>query len=98
MSNVTINPAWLAFNDLINEGGEGFNPHPKWIAKTAAAVAPVATVKADRMLRDARGNTVPESKVRARLAKSLATLPTLTNASAIELFRADIAADQALLA
>jgi hypothetical protein len=50
------------------------------------------------MLRDARGNLVPESKVRARLAANIAKLPTLTNASAIEIFTAEIAADEALLA
>lgn len=28
-----INPLWTAYNDLHNEGGEGFNPHPKMITK-----------------------------------------------------------------
>lgn len=27
----TINPLWTAYNNLHNEGGEGFNPHPKEI-------------------------------------------------------------------
>jgi hypothetical protein len=27
----TINPVWKAYNDLHNEGGEGYNPHDKYI-------------------------------------------------------------------
>ena len=27
----TINPLWTAYNTLQNEGGEGFNPHSKFI-------------------------------------------------------------------
>ena len=27
----TINPLWTAYNNAMNEGGEGFNPHPKHI-------------------------------------------------------------------
>lgn len=30
-----LNPAWKRHNDLYNEGGEGFNPHPKYIAAAA---------------------------------------------------------------
>lgn len=31
MSN-TINPMWKAYNDLINEGGDGYNPHEQFIS------------------------------------------------------------------
>lgn len=27
----TINPLWTAYNNLHNEGGEGYNPHEKYI-------------------------------------------------------------------
>ena len=27
----TLNPLWKAYNDAMNEGGEGFNPHEKFI-------------------------------------------------------------------
>ena len=27
----TINPTWKAYNDFHNEGGEGYNPHEKFI-------------------------------------------------------------------
>ena len=33
-----LNPVWKAHNDLYNEGGEGFNPHQKYIAVPAAAL------------------------------------------------------------
>lgn len=91
MSNINQVALW----DCINEGGEGYRP--AYAVRRAAPVAP-KTVPAGRMLRDARGNYVPESKVRARLAASIAKLPTLTNASAIEIISAEISADQALLA
>lgn len=28
----TINPLWAAYNKLHNEGGEGYNPHDKYVA------------------------------------------------------------------
>ncbi len=30
----TINPLWTAYNNLHNEGGEGYNPHPKHVGST----------------------------------------------------------------
>ena len=27
----TINPLWTAYNAINNEGGEGYNPHPKFV-------------------------------------------------------------------
>jgi hypothetical protein len=97
MSNVTLNPAWKSYNDGMNEGGEGFNPHQKWVVKASAPVAAKTPGAVDRMLTLADGRVMPESKVRARLEKALTTLPTLTNASAIALFERDIAADRAAL-
>jgi len=37
-TNRTINPAWLAYNNLYNEGGEGYNPHNKYIGLHKAPV------------------------------------------------------------
>lgn len=31
-----INPKWTEYNNSMNEGGEGYNPHPKYIASVAA--------------------------------------------------------------
>lgn len=84
-----INPAWKAWNDLQNEGGEGYNPHAKWIAKPVSAT--VAAAQSSRMLKDESGNLIPESKLRARLAKDKARLETATNPSAIEIIKAAIA-------
>lgn len=83
-----INPAWQTWNDLQNEGGGGYNPHPKFISAPAARVAPKA---ANRMLRDQRGNLIPESMLRASLAKDEARLATITNAVAREITQAAIA-------
>lgn len=35
-----INPKWIEYNLVMNEGGEGYNPHSKYIA--AVGAAPVA--------------------------------------------------------
>lgn len=73
-----INPAWQAWNDLQNEGAEGFNPHAKWIA-----AAPVRAVSSDnRMLRDERGNLIPAAKLAARLAKDESRLSKIADLSA----------------
>ena len=44
-----LNPAWVAHNDLYNEGGEGYNPHPKFIC-----AQPVAPSGAARVIRGKR--------------------------------------------
>jgi len=30
-----INPLWTAYNAVMNDGGEGYNPHPQYIGETA---------------------------------------------------------------
>ena len=87
MSNFTISPAWKRYNDLQNEGGEGYNPHTKW----APAAPATAAAKIDnRMLRDERGNLIPVAKLSARLAADLAKLPALTNSYAVEICQSAI--------
>ena len=98
MSNVTINPQWLAYNSLHNEGGEGYNPHSKWIAKVAPVAAAAAKAAPVRYLRDERGNTIGSDKLAARLAAEEATLPRLTDAGAIEGLQKRIAFARAQLA
>ena len=34
MSSQTINPMWTAYNNLHNEGGDGYNPHPQYVGTT----------------------------------------------------------------
>ena len=90
MSNVTINPAWLRWTSVENEGGEGYNPHPKWMAKgSAPAVAAKASTE-NRMLRDERGNLIPAGKLAARLESDSARLATLSNDSARKITQAAI--------
>lgn len=45
-TRMQINPKWAEYNRVMNEGGEGYNPHPKFIA---AAARPA--VAATRMIR-----------------------------------------------
>jgi hypothetical protein len=33
---MTINPLWTAYNNLHNEGGEGYNPHEKHVSTAYA--------------------------------------------------------------
>ena len=35
---MTINQKWAEYNRSMNEGGEGYNPHPKFLAAAPAAV------------------------------------------------------------
>lgn len=35
----TINPKWLEYNRSMNEGGEGYNPHQKYISTPSVAPA-----------------------------------------------------------
>ena len=34
-----LNAKWTEYNNAMNEGGEGYNPHPKYIAKFVAQAA-----------------------------------------------------------
>lgn len=86
---------YAALWDTINEGGEGYRPD--YAARPSRLATKLAAATAPRMLRDARGVYIPEAKVRARLAANVAKLTTLTNASAIEVIAAAVAADRALL-
>ena len=92
-----INPAWIAYNDLQNEGGEGYNPHPKYIA----ASTPVATARKSvsvRMLKDERGNLIPADKMAARLARDESRISKTTDASALQIVQASIDYARAQLA
>lgn len=89
MGNYKINPDWQAWNDLQNEGGEGFNPYPKWIAKPVNPK--ISANHSGRMLKDESGNLIEESKLRARLEKDKARLETVTNPVAVEIIKKAIA-------
>ncbi len=44
-----INPKWTEYNDAMNEGGEGYNPHPKYIAAPVRAASATAKMIAGKM-------------------------------------------------
>lgn len=90
MSNVTINPDWLRYNAFQNEGGEGYNPHRKWIAKAAPQASRVAASSDNRMLRDESGNLIPARKLAARLATDEARLLKITDETARRITQAAI--------
>ncbi len=45
----TINPLWTAYNNLVNEGGEGYNPHPKYIGGSDEPQWSILGEQADRL-------------------------------------------------
>lgn len=95
----TINPAWKQFNDLVNEGGEGYNPHPKFITRAVApVVAPAAKAVANKLVKDERGNLVPAAKMAERLAKDEARMVKITDESARRITQAAIDFARAALA
>jgi hypothetical protein len=77
MSNWNINPEWSKHNAIYNEGGEGYNPHNKWMQKSATVQA------VGRILRDANGNVMKESVMRTKLAELTERISRLTDATAI---------------
>ena len=99
MTMTTINPAWTQYNELVNEGGEGYNPHPKFIARQAAPVTkPTVAVAAARMLKGERGNYISAAKLAERLARDEARLSKITDESAKAITQASIDFARAALA
>lgn len=60
-----INPKWLAYNDVENEGGEGYNPYPKYIADTDEATTFNGTSTRVRIA--ISGNTYPNRDLMRKL-------------------------------
>lgn len=81
MSNMQINPAWQ-HAQIANEGGEGYNPHAKWIVRQVAPITARRSAPVVRMLRDERGNLIGSDKLATLLAKDEARLLKITDASA----------------
>jgi len=100
-----INPAWISYNNLHNEGGEGFNPHPKYLVSTPAkavsakpAQAAASTANADDLIKDERGQWVRRSVLVARLADYEKRLPGITDKFAREIVQKSIDFARAALA
>jgi hypothetical protein len=80
-----LNQAWQSYNDLNNEGGEGYNPHPKWItARRDLATTTAAQTKrtTENLVRDLRGNLISESALRSQLANNRTRIATITDPTA----------------
>ncbi len=68
--SMKLNPEWKKWNDLQNEGGEGYNPHPKWIQADSSSIPSSATPKSSpRLVRDMRGNYISSIKLMEQLKK-----------------------------
>ena len=46
---MSINQKWIEYNNTYNEGGEGYNPHPKYINTTAARPASATRMVCGKM-------------------------------------------------
>ena len=90
MSN-KINPKWKQYNDLNNEGCEGFNPHRKFIESTNDKKAKSTQINNARSFcKDEKGNTITSEKLSERLKNDLEVIKRLTNDSAIKITQESI--------
>ena len=90
-SGEVLNPKWKSYNDFQNEGGEGYNPHPKFIRTQAIEQRQSGQQPTpNRMLRDQQGNLVPELKLRASLDRLKTRLAGISDASAKTIIQASI--------
>ncbi|MEN5117486.1 hypothetical protein ABE488_09155 [Luteimonas sp. TWI662] len=84
-----INPEWVRYNNLFNEGyADSYNPHPKHIAVAPAAVALGATAPAGKVYRDSRGMQIDPV---ALIAEAEDRFPFITDAFARKLVEQSIA-------
>jgi hypothetical protein len=89
MSAYRINPEWVRYNNLHNEGAEGYNPHQKWLSAPAAKAATAAHAQVD-CVKDERGNMVDRSKMEARLAADVVRIERITDPFGREIVQASI--------
>jgi hypothetical protein len=83
VSNWRINPEWVRYNNLHNEGGEGYNPHRKSLDTPAPSAVSASAAKVEHAkvehVKDERGNIVDRSKMQARLAADLIRIERVTD-------------------
>lgn len=68
-----INPLWTAYNNLHNEGAEGYNPHDKFAAKTEEPLWSIMMDRRDRVERVMVGTSTADPRY-AELDAELAVL------------------------
>jgi hypothetical protein len=75
---MTINPLWAAYNNIHNEGGEGFNPHAKHI-QTGGGEPLWSKLddEAARLLRILNGTSESDSRFAELTAKRAEVLAAL---------------------
>jgi hypothetical protein len=85
-NGMALNPEWKKYNDFQNEGGEGFNPHQKWIVESGNKKPDHAkTGGYDPLVRNQMGNYVRASALRADMCKCQQRLETVTDETAKEI-------------
>lgn len=90
-----INPAWIAYNNVQNEGyTDSYNPHPKYIEVQPAVAQPSDSPVSGKIYRDGRG--MPIDPV-AKIAEEEARLTRVTDAFARELIAKSIASYRKML-
>lgn len=52
-----LNPAWAAHNSLYNDGGEGYNPHSKYLDESGEPEWSILEGKASKMRRILNGTS-----------------------------------------
>lgn len=87
-----LNPEWTRYNNLQNEGGEGYNPHPKYIAVAASVAA--SPVSAGKVYRNRQGRQIDPV---ALIAESEARLARVTDKLARAAIEKSIAEYRAML-
>jgi len=74
---MTINPLWAAYNNIHNEGGEGFNPHAKHIQTGGEPLWSKLDDEAARLLRILNGTSESDSRFAELTAKRAEVLAAL---------------------
>lgn len=69
----TINPLWTAYNNLQNEGGEGYNPHDKYITTGGEPEWSKLDDRKYRLLRIMEGTSTSDPRY-AEMEKEVETL------------------------
>jgi hypothetical protein len=87
-----LNPEWTSHNNLHNEGGEGYNPHPKYI--TVANTAATAPLSAGKVYRNRQGRQIDPV---ALIAESEARLARVTDKLARAAIEKSIAEYRAMM-
>lgn len=72
--DVTINPMWTAYNNLYNEGAEGYNPHDKYLGdSTDEPLWSKLGTRRSRLIRIMEGTSTSDPRY-AEMDKEVATL------------------------